>query len=141
MLSENRIHHYLKLAKNACYYSDNRKARLGCVMVYKNKIISVGYNLQEKTNPLQKKYNAARGYNPDASYARNTVHAECHALLKARDLEIDWRKVNVFVFRIKKDGSKGLAKPCPACKAMMKNIGICNVYYSTEEGYCYEKYE
>lgn len=141
MLSENRIKYYLNIARNLCYFSDNKKAKLGCVLVYKNKIISTGYNLQNKTNPLQKKYNGLRGYNPNASFARNTVHAECYALLRAKNLEVDWRKVNVFVFRIKKDGSRGLAKPCEACEAMLKMKGVQNIYYSTESGYCYERYE
>ncbi len=141
MLSENKIHHYLDMANNACYYSDNHRARLGCVITYKNKILSVGWNLQDKEHPLQKQYNKYRNYDPEASTSRNTIHAECHALIRTKNLDVDWSKANIFVYRIKKDGSKGLAKPCPACEAMIKAKGIKNIFYSTENGYGYEKIE
>ena len=140
-LSQKRINHYFNLAHNACFYSDNKRIRLGCVIVYKSKIISVGYNHATKTNPMQKKYNHLRGYDPEASTSYNTIHAECHALLQAKDIDIEWNKANIFVYRIKKDGSKGLARPCPACEAMIKNMGIENIYYSTDKGWGYEKYE
>lgn len=103
--------------------------------------MSIGYNLQDKTNPLQKRYNALRGFDPNASGIRNTIHAECHALLSAKFLDIDWKKAHVFIYRIKKDGSNGLARPCQACEAMLREKGIVHVYYSTDSGYCYEKYE
>lgn len=141
MLSENKIHHYLDMANNACYYSDNKRARLGCVITYKNKILSVGWNLQNKEHPLQKQYNKYRNYDPEASTSKNTIHAECHALIRTKNLDVDWSKANIFVYRIKKDGSKGLAKPCPACEAMIKAKGIKNIFYSTENGYGYEKIE
>ena len=140
-INNRRIEHYLKLAKNACYYSDNKRARLGCVIVYKGRILSVGWNLQDKTNPLQKRYNAARGYDPNASCSRNTIHAECHALLKAKDLDVDWNKAIAFVYRIKKDGSDGLAKPCPACQAMLIEHGISKVCYTNGFGdWTYEEW-
>lgn len=140
-LSENRIQHYFNLAHQACYYSDNPKAKLGCVVVYKGKILSVGYNVASKTHPAQKAYNKYRGYDPNASTSYNTLHAECSALIKIRDLDIDWHKAHIFVWRIKKNENRGLARPCPACEAMIKNMGIENVYYSTDNGWAYERYE
>lgn len=139
-LSDSRIHHYLNLARQACYYSDNKRTRVGCIMVYKSRVISIGYNL-DKTNPLQKQYNNLRGFDPNQSMVKNTVHAECYSLLQTRNLDIDWRKVHVFVYRIKKDDTPGLARPCAACEGMLRAKGIAHVYYSTEGGYCYEKYE
>lgn len=140
-LSNSRIQHYLKLAKSACYYSDNKRTRVGCVLIYKGKIISVGYNLQDKTNPLQKRFNQYREFDPNASGCKNSIHAECHAILKAKDLDIDWRKVDVFVYRIKKDGSKGMSRPCPACEALLKQQGVKKIYYSTDNGWGYEEYD
>ena len=57
ILSEKKIKKYLRCAKKVSLLSDNKKTRVGCVVVYKNKIISVGHNYENKTNPLQKKYN------------------------------------------------------------------------------------
>lgn len=137
-LSMNRINHYLDMAHNACFYSDNQKTRLGCVVIYKNKVISVGWNMN-KTNPLQQELNLYRGF--DSTVAYNSLHAEVHALLKCKNLDIDWRRVNLFVYRIKKDGTRGIAKPCEACEALIRSMGIREVYYSTANGFGYEYFE
>ena len=137
-LTETRINHYLNLARNACYYSDFMKARLGAVLIYKGKVMSVGWN-STKTSPLQRQLNCYRGYNVDASEAHNTLHAEVACLTKARDLDIDWGRASIFVYRIKKDGSPGMSRPCKGCQALIKSMGIKNVYYSTENGWGYER--
>lgn len=137
-LSLNRINHYLKLAKNACYYSDYTKVRMGAVLIYKNKVISVGWN-SKKTSPIQKKYNKFRGYDVDASGTENTIHAEVSCLGRAKDIDIEWSRANLFIYRIKKDESSGLARPCNACMALIKSMEIKNIYYSTNNGWVYER--
>lgn len=137
-LTETRINHYLNLARNACYYSDFMKARLGAVLIYKGKVMSVGWN-STKTSPLQRQLNRYRGYNINTSTAHDTLHAEVACLSKIRDLDIDWNRASLFVCRIKKDGSRGLARPCKGCQALIKSMGIKNVYYSTENGWCFER--
>lgn len=138
-LTETRINHYFTLAKNACHYSDFRKARLGAVLVHKGKVLSVGWN-SCKTSPLQKSLNRFRDYDLDCSAAHHTLHAEVSCLSKIKDLDIDWGKANLFVYRIKKDGSAGLARPCKACQALIKNMGIKNIYYSTDNNsWCFER--
>lgn len=137
-LTETRINHYFNLARNACYYSDFMKARLGAVLIYKGKVMSVGWN-STKTSPLQRQLNRYRGYDVDASEAHNTLHAEVACLTKARDLDIDWGRASIFVYRIKKDESAGLARPCKGCQALIKSMGIKNIYYSTENGWAYER--
>ena len=141
-LTETRIFHYLNLAHNACFYSDNKKARLGSVIVYKNKIISVGWNLENKTNPLQEEYNRLREYDTYVKSTKSSLHAEIAAMIKIKDMNIDFNRIHLFVYRIKKDGSTGYARPCPACMGFAKNLGIKHIYYSTENGktsWCYEK--
>lgn len=137
-LTETRINHYFNLARNACYYSDFMKARLGAVLIYKGKVMSVGWN-STKTSPLQRQLNRYRGYDVDASEAHNTLHAEVSCLTKVRDLDIDWGRASIFVYRIKKDGSAGLSYPCKGCMALIKSMGIKNIYFSTENGWGYEK--
>ena len=137
-LSEARINHYFNLAHNACFYSDSPRTRLGAILVYKNKILSIGWN-QNKTSPLQKSLNRERGYDVEASNAYNTLHAEVNCLLKVKDLDIDWGKTSIFVYRIKKNGDSGLARPCKGCQALIKSLGIKNVYYSTDDGWGYER--
>lgn len=137
-LTETRILHYLSLAKNACQYSDFMKARLGAVLIYKGKVMSVGWN-SNKTSPLQKDLNRLRNFPVDCDKAHHTLHAEVACLTKAKDLDIDWGRASIFVYRIKKDGSAGLSYPCKGCMALIKSMGIKNIYFSTENGWGYER--
>lgn len=138
-LTETRINHYFNLANNACYYSDFMKTRLGAVLIYKGKVMSVGWN-STKTSPLQKDLNRLRNFPVDCSEAHHSLHAEVACLTKAKDLDIDWGRANLFVCRIKKDGSFGLARPCPGCQALIKSMGIKNIYYTTNDnGWCFER--
>ena len=140
-LSDKRVQKYFELARNASHYSNNNRAKLGSVLVYKGRIISIGYNEGEKTSPLQKEYNALRGFDPNCSGVKNTIHSECSCLIRARGANIDFSKAHLFTYRIKKDGSQGLARYCPACGGIIKSMGIKNVYYTLDEpgGWCYEK--
>ena len=88
-----------KLAKKASGFSKFDKARsrhLGCVICYRNQIISVGWNC-EKEHPAQKKYNKERGF--DTSGCKNSLHAEMHALILCKDYDVDWSKFSNFFFR------------------------------------------
>ena len=138
-LTETRINHYFNLARNACYYSDFMKARLGAVLIYKGKVMSVGWN-STKTSPLQKSLNKFRHYELDCGVAHHTLHAEVSCLTKARDLDIDWDRASLFICRIKKDGSRGLSRPCLGCQALIRSMGIKNIYYTTNENsWCFER--
>ena len=127
ILSEKKIKKYLRCAKKVSLLSDNKKTRVGCVVVYKNKIISVGHNYENKTNPLQKKYNELRGYNPNDSISRNTLHAEIDALLSIEQNIENYNKIHLFIVRSKRDESNGIARPCPACMGLIKKMGIKNI--------------
>ena len=133
------VQHFLDIAEGLCYNSDNKRVRLGCVLVYKNTIISTGYNHENKTSPIQKRYNKYRGYNPDAPKQRNIIHAEINCLSKAKYLSIDWGKANLFICRILKNGKRDMARPCPACMNYIKTLGIKNIYYTTDCGWAYER--
>ena len=138
-LTETRINHYLNLAHNACYYSDFMKTRLGAVLIYKGKVMSIGWN-SNKTSPLQKDLNRLRDIPVDCGEAHHTLHAEVSCLTKAKDLDIDWGRASLFICRIKKDGSRGLSRPCSGCQALIRNMGIKNVYYTTNDnGWCFER--
>lgn len=136
VLSEKRINHYLGLAKNASEFSDFPQHKLGAVLIEKNRVVSVGFN-SKKENPIQKHLNKLRGY--DVEKAHNSLHAEVYTLLKAKDLDIDWNKTSLFIYRQHKDGRKALAKPCAACSQMIKQLGIKNIYYTGDDSIVYER--
>lgn len=140
-LSVKRIRKYLSLAKNVSELSNFYKQHhLGCIITYKNKIISDGYN-SLKTNPVQKEYNKYRDYTLDTPN-NGSLHAEMMALIRCKDVDVDWNKVNVFIYREHANGNPALARSCPACLKALKDKGIKNIYYSTEHspnGYAYER--
>lgn len=129
------------MAKNASMNSNFRRQHLGAIAIYKNNVLAIGFN-SCKTSPIQKKYNKERNYLIELPHANtNTVHAEIACLTKIKYLDIDFSKVNLFVYREHKNGQKALAKPCPACTKFIKDMGIKNIYYTTEGGYIFEHYD
>lgn len=134
-----------KMAKNVSKLSDYTKKNIhiGSVIVYKNKIIGSGYNTS-KTNPIQLHYNKIRERenNTNRVYEADShlpcVHSEMMALISTKDLDIDWSKANIFVYRESK-GKTRMCRPCPSCMKALKDRGIKHIYYTTENGYSYEE--
>ena len=112
------------------------RLHIGCVAVYHNNVIALGYN-NKKTHPMQKKYNEYREvkYNKDII---PSIHAEMMCLLSIRHLELKWNKVSLYIYRSCTHG-QGLARPCPACMAAIKDLGIKDIYYTTQDGFAYER--
>lgn len=136
-----KINRYFGMAKEASLNSDFPRHQLGAIAVYKGNILAFGYN-SCKTSPVQKKYNKERNYLIDSSSCHtNCLHAEVNCLNKIKFLDIDFSKVNLFVYRQHKNGVKALAKPCPACNKMIRDMGIKNIYFTIENGYSFEHYE
>jgi deoxycytidylate deaminase len=130
---------YLAFAKSVSQFSDfcgdTTSRHTGCVIVHKNRVLSVGWNTN-KEHPLQKKYNKERGFNTDI--CRNSLHAEMYALVKTEGLDIDWSKATVFVYRECADGFCAMARPCKACMKAIMDRGIKNICYTTDRIYAEE---
>lgn len=125
---------YFKAAKAISGLSDY-KQKIGCVVVYKHKIIGSGFN-HHKTNPLQKKYNKYR-FNEDTGF--HSVHAETDALLPLISRkDIDFSHVSLYIYREYKNGVPALARCCNSCMELIKSLGIKNIYYTNHEGYSHE---
>lgn len=69
------------------------------------------------------------------------LHAEIHCLNQIRNLNINFLKVKLYIYRIRRDQPFGLARPCPSCMAAIRDLGIRNIYYTTNNGYSYERIE
>ena len=112
-------------------------------LVYKNKVIANGYNTS-KTNPIQYQYNKyretinedERNYNADSHLP--CVHAEMMCLINSKDMNIDWSKTSLFVYR-ESCGKTRMCKPCLSCEKALKDRGIKHIYYTSERGYNYER--
>lgn len=130
---------YFNHAKNIAEMSDFKRDKTGCVIVYHKSILSVGFNTN-KTHTIQARYNKLRF---DDEKGIHKTHAEMSALINIRYEDIQWDKVDIYVYRIcnGKENGYGLARPCKSCMAYIKELGIKNIYYTTDYGYAYEKLE
>lgn len=136
-LSEKLINKYFTMAKNISQLSDFPRYKLGAIFIYKGNIIAAEKNSM-KTNPLQKEYNKLRGFEAE-NINNGAVHAECACILRTKNLDIDWGKVKVFIYREHKNGLKAPASPCPACRKALSDKGIKHLYYTGENSIIYER--
>ena len=124
--------------------SDFDHFKMGCVITYKHHIISVACN-SNKTHPAQSYYNKYRDFRKNGPKpCVHSVHAEIAALSKIPypiAQQIDWKQVNVYVYRIAPGLrlGKGSARCCPACAQALRDKGIRNIYYSTDYGFAFER--
>ena len=128
---------YFNKARQTALISDYNKIHVGCVAVYQGQIIGIGCN-SNKTHPTQKFYNRYREGSFDML---PKLHAEINCLNQLKGLNINFSKVKLYIYRIGNDCEHRISRPCPSCMAAIKDMGIKNIYYTTNEGYSYEHLE
>lgn len=117
--------------------SDFRRSHTGCVVVTKNKIIGAGFN-SNKTHPIQRRYNCLRF----SCESPHTLHAEIHALSQlVNNSSVDWANTSIYTYREHKNGVRAFARPCASCMQLIKDLGIRDIYYTTEDGFAHEEIE
>ncbi len=126
---------YFDAAASVARLSDFHRINIGCVVVYKHKIISSGFN-NNKSNPLQKRLNKYR-FEEDSTHS---MHAETQALLPLINRrDIDFSHVQLYMCRRYKDGQLAPCRPCPSCMALIRRLGIRHIYYTNNNSYVYEE--
>jgi deoxycytidylate deaminase len=128
---------YFNKARQVATISDFNKFHIGCVAVYQGQVIGLGCNCN-KTHPTQKFYNR---YREESENMLPKLHAEINCLNQIKNLDINFSKVKLYIYRIRNDQPYGLSRPCPSCMAAIKDLGIRNIYYTTNDGYSYEYLE
>lgn len=128
---------YFTKARQIANISDYNKIHIGCVAVYQGQVIGLGCNCN-KTHPIQHYYNR---YRKQSDTMLPKLHAEISCINQIKHLDIIFSKVKLYIYRIRNDQPFGLARPCPSCMAAIKDLGIRDVYYTTNDGYAYEKLE
>lgn len=132
---------FFEKARQVATISDFAKIHVGCIAVYQGNIIGIGCNTN-KTHPIQKYYNRYR----DPECVSNgkclpKLHAEINCINSIRNLDVNFSKVKLYIYRIRNDRPFGAARPCPSCIAAIKDLGIRNIYYTTNDGFVHEKLE
>jgi deoxycytidylate deaminase len=128
---------FFNMARQVSFLSDYHGPHMGCVCVDGHRVVTSGHNAM-KTNPMQHRYNRFRDFDP--KYPAR-VHAEVSALNSLIGKEVDFSKLTLYVYREHKDGSPAMARPCKSCMALIKNLGIKKVFYTTDDGFAEEKIE
>src|SRR3990167_11027992 len=107
----------LKVARKLCKERATRmRFPLVSLAVKGSKILSVGYN--------------EFGTHPMASKTRQiSIHSEMDAIRRLGYNENE--RLTLYVYRHRRMGSAGLAKPCSACMELIKKSKISKVVYST----------
>lgn len=121
-------------------YNGASSAKIGAVAVFRRTIIARGHN-QNKTHPLQQRYNIYRYDVNGDHYYPSKMHAEIELISKIRYLDINFSEVEIYVYRETKGGRKALARPCAACTKALRDLGIKKVFYTTNDGYCEERFD
>lgn len=120
--------------------------KIGCVIVYKGKVIGSGHN-SRKTCPTQKFYNRRyRSFRKGTKPIIDSTHAEIAAIRsvpKTVANTVDWKRAKVYVYRISpgKVHGFGMSRCCSGCMRAIRDTGIINVLYTTDDGYAYERLE
>lgn len=129
---------YFEAAKACAQLSDFPRVKIGCVAVYGHHIISSGYN-STRTDTLQKKLNKYR-FMEDDSKTQHALHAETMALkpLMGRK-DIDFKNVELYVYREYKNGDLAMARPCVSCIALIRSLGVRHLYYTGSNSYINEE--
>ena len=133
--------HLFNLAKECSFkadYSGCGRARIGAIISYKGTVLAKGFNT-DRTHTYQAKYNKWRYKDSGNRYLPCKLHAEAMALSKIQHLDIDFSKARIYVYRELRDGKLGMARPCKACMAAIRQIGIKHINYTTDDGFAAEK--
>lgn len=134
MLS-NTDYKYFNKAFQIASISDYKKIHIGCIAIYQRQVIGLGCNCN-KTHPAQKKYNR---YRKSSDFMLPKLHAEISCLNQIKHMNINFSKVKLYIYRIRKDQPYGMARPCPSCMAAIKDLGIRDIYYTTNDGFSFER--
>lgn len=129
-----RENRYMDVARLVSRTSDYHGAHIGCVVAHKKVILSVASN-SEKTHSLQGIYNTYRNFDiKDNNVVMHKLHAEICALSLIYKKNIDWKNVEVYVYREWRNGRPAISRPCPACSQFMRDLGIRTIIYNDING-------
>ncbi len=139
MILTKKNYYYFEKAKQVASLSVFPRYRFGSILVQKGKVLSFACN-QAKTHPLQKRMNHQyRIYEGDSKYGKDVarLHSEINCLLHF-EKDDGLSKSELYIYRMSK-GGPAQARPCGACMARVRELGIRKIYYTTPDGYAFEE--
>ena len=110
---------FFDLAQKVSKKSEHKQFRMGCVIVYKNKVVSLGINSYKTHTKATTPY--------------KTLHAELDAIISADRKEL--KNCDLYIYRELSDGTLAIAKPCNYCQVAIFKAGIRQVFYTDNGQY------
>lgn len=109
----------MKVACKTAIKSTFDRHRLGAVIVRGHRVLATGHN----------------GLRYSKQIGKSTLHAEEAAIVKMLQSSRQHQLIgaDLYVSRVRPNGSIGLAKPCDRCMDLIKSVGISRIFYTTNE--------
>jgi tRNA(Arg) A34 adenosine deaminase TadA len=100
--------------------------KMAAIISKRKRIIATGLN-SRKTHPMMQRFTD--------NHLKVCLHAEIAAITNAlkTHTEKQLKGSQIFVARVLKDGSRGIAKPCAVCQKALDEYGITSVYWTEYE--------
>lgn len=127
---------FFRMAQIMSDMSDHR-CKIGCIIVDKHRVVSSGYNSNSKCHSIQAKLDSEH-FN---CYCTGKIHAETDAIIPLLKTKTDYSRATLYTYRQTKDGKLAIARPCPRCMKLIKQLGITKIKYTTNDGYATEYLE
>ena len=125
---------FFQVAKELSKCSDFRRIKIGSIIVNKKEVLGCGFN-NKKTHPIQKKLNGFRKMERKRQSA--ALHAEMAAILHVANKH-KLKGATIYVYRENCWGEIAMSRPCEACMAKIKEVGIKKICYTTPDGFATE---
>lgn len=101
--------------------ANNQNFHMAAALIRKNKLIAIASNGRVSGRIY-------RIYRDNKIHRSYELHAEEAVALEAKAGD------HIYVLRVRKDGTLGMARPCKYCLARMLRIGIYNIWYTNRLG-------
>lgn len=98
-------------------------------ILYKNnKVLCIAENIH-KTHP-RNRFNLR-----DFDVSMKGVCSEMSLFLKVKSKfdNLDWRRLTLVNVRVDRNGQLRNSAPCPACKNLLRYVGVSSVYHTTDK--------
>lgn len=116
---------FLNLALEESRKSTYHRIKIGAVIAHGNKVVSKGANLST-SHPIQAYWNRLTNRLAPA----NNLHAEMHALVRAKRLGESLEGATIYIARLDRNDQPNQCRPCVACMAALENAGIRTIIHT-----------
>ena len=128
---------YVRVAKKAAEKATTH-FKTGAVLVYKHKIIKIGWSTLER-NMISGQLLGATLHAEIVALINKTFSSSLYHIVSGKEKKKPYKGATMYVVRIGVFGELKLSRPCNHCVKLMHAFGVKKVVFSTESGICVAK--